>query len=211
METIIYPPRPKGAIPPDELDYYESLGIFCTQPKYNGSRNVIHILPDGQVFCYSRHHRKHLVYEMPEFVKNEIRNLPGLQKGIEVWLDSELLSKTTPTDTKNKIVLFDVLQHDKYLFLSPDQKGRLEILAKICGNPTKLDNMRGMGYTVSDTILMAPTFYINFRAEFDKDRGPEVEGLVLRKINSTLDNFGQKEYEVNWLIRCRKENKNVPF
>jgi len=211
MAKIIYPPRPKGAIPPTELDYYESLGVYCAQPKYNGSRNPIHITPDGQVFCYSRHGRAHRTYEMPESVKREILALPGLQKGIEVWLDAELLSKTTPTDTKHKIVLFDILHYDKYLFLSPNQVGRLELLGKICGNPTELDKMRAMGYVVSENILMSPTFYSGFKEEFLRDRGDEVEGLVLRKMDSPLDNFGQKEYEVNWLIRCRRPHKNYNF
>lgn len=209
--SAIYPPRPKGAIPPSELDYYESLGLYCTQPKYNGSRLPIHITPDGQVFAYSRHGRPHLNYDMPSSIKQEILSLPGLKKGIEVWLDAELLSKTTAADTKNKIVLFDILHYEKYLFLQPDQKGRIELLAQVCGNPTKLDTLRGMGYTVTENILMAPTFYSGFMEEFNKDRGDEVEGLVLRKMNSAIDNFGQKEYEVGWLIRCRRANKNCDF
>lgn len=211
MNNIIYPPRPKGAIPPSELDYYESLGIYGVQPKFNGSRCPIHISADGQVFAYSRHGRAHRNYEMPISVMREILALPGLKKGIEVWLDAELLSKTTAPDTKNKIVLFDVLHYDKYLFLSPDQRGRIKLLTDICGNPTKLDTLRGMAYVISENLLMAPTFYSNFKEEFDKDHGNEVEGLVLRKLNSVIDNFGQKEYLVDWLIRCRRGNKNCDF
>ncbi len=208
---IIFPPRPKGAIPSNELNYYESLGLYCVQPKYNGSRSVIHITPEGEVSIYSRHGRPHLNYEMPRYIANEVLALPGLRKGIEVWLDAELLSKTTAKDTKNKLVLFDVLQYDKYLFLSPDQKGRIDLLAQICGFPQKLDNLRGMGYTISDNLMMAPTFYSDFKKEFDKSYGDEVEGLVLRKLNSTIDNFGQKEYLVTWIIRCRHANKNCDF
>ena len=211
MVNIIYPPRPKGAIPPSELDYYESLGIYGVQPKYNGARNPIHISPDGEVASFSRHGRSHRTYDMPLSVRKEILALPGLKKGIEVWLDGEVLSKTTATDTKHKIVLFDILQYDKYFFSSPNQQGRLELLSSICGNPTQLDSMRGMGYIISENILMAPTFYSGFKAEFEKDRGDEVEGLVLRKLNSTIDNFGQKEYEVSWLIRCRRPHKNYNF
>lgn len=209
--AIIYPPRPRSAIPPNELPYYESLGIYCVQPKYNGARSVIHITSDRQVYIYSRHGRPHRNYTMPASMAKEILALPGLKKGVEVWLDGELLSKTTATDTKNKIVLFDVLHYEKYLFLSPDQVGRIELLANICGGPNKLDSLRGMGYVVSDNLWMAPTFYSNFADEFNKDYGDEVEGLVLRKKNSVIDNFGQKEYEVSWLIRCRRPHKNYQF
>lgn len=208
---MIFPPRPKSAIPPTELPYYESLGLYCVQPKYNGSRSVIHIQPDGNVLIYSRHGRSHLNYQMPINVAEEINALPGLKKGIDIILDGELLSKTTAKDTKHKIVFFDILQYDKYLFLNPKQKARLEMLAEVCGNPTNLDPMRGMGYQISENLMMAPTFYTNFKYEFEKNYGDEVEGLVLRKIDSVLDNFGKKEYEINWLIRCRKPHKNYNF
>lgn len=209
--AIIYPPRPKSAIPPMELPYCESLGIYCVQPKYNGARSVVHITPDGHVAIYSRHGRPHRNYTMPESIRKEILALPGLKKGIEVWLDGELLSKTTATDTKNKIVFFDILYHEKYLFLAPNQKARLELLAETCGRPTSLDLLRGMGYVVSENLLMAPTFYSDFAKEFNKNYGDEVEGLVLRKMDSVIDNFGQKEYEVSWLIRCRRPHKNYQF
>ena len=154
MTNIIFPPRPRGAVPPTELDYYESLGIYCVQPKYNGSRSIIHI-KDDKVEIYSRHGRPHLNYEMSISLINEFLEL-GLKK--EVWLDGELLVKTKAADTKGKIVLFDILFYDKYLFLAPNQMERIEILKEICGKPTVLDNYRGMGYVVSDNILMAPTF-----------------------------------------------------
>lgn len=208
---MIFPPRPKGAIPPTELAYYESLGVYCAQPKYNGSRSIIHITASGVVSIYSRHGRAHLNYQMPASIAEEILALPGLKKGVEVMLDGELLSKTTAKDTKNKIVFFDILQYERYFFLSPDQKSRLEILSTICGNPSTLDPMRGMGYQISDNLLMAPTFTSGFKSEFEKNYGDEVEGLVLRKNNSVIDNFGKKEYEINWLIRCRKPHKNYSF
>lgn len=211
MNEIIFPPRPKGAIPPKELTYYENTHLWCAQPKYNGSRSVILITPERKVFIYSRHGRPHLNYSMPAYMAKEILELPGLKPGIKYWLDGELLNKTTAKDTKCKIVLFDVLQIDKYLFLKPNQLERLELLAKICGNPTQLDSLRGMGYSISDNLLMAPTFYSKFKEEFEKNYGDEVEGLVLRKNDSMLDNFGQKEYEVSWLLRCRKAHKNYSF
>jgi ATP-dependent DNA ligase len=208
---IIYPPRPKGAIPPKELDYYEKTGLWIAQPKYNGARSVILITSEQKVSIISRHGRAHLNYSMPSYIEKEILGLPGLKKGCKYWLDAELLVKTTAKDTKGKIVIFDVLQIDKYLFLNPDQMGRLRLLNEICGNPKKLDPWRGMGYYISENILMSPYFEKNLKAEFNKNYGDEVEGLLLRKKNSVLDNFGQKEYEVGWLLRCRKPHKNYSF
>lgn len=208
---IIYPPRPKGAVPPLELPYFEGQELWCVQPKFNGSRTVIHISPSDIVNAYSRHGRPHLGYEMPLSLKKEILALPGRKAGVEYWLDGELLLKTKALDTKGKLVLFDILQEGRYFFGSPNQVERLEILKRVCGNPTELDPWRKMGYLVSENILMAPTFFSNFKKEFDTDRGEEVEGLVLRKRNSTIDNFGNKEYKVNSIIRCRKEGKHWGF
>jgi ATP-dependent DNA ligase len=211
MAKVIFPPRPKGAIPPSDLDHFEKTGLWVAQPKYNGSRNPIHIEPDGTVSVWSRHGSKHLSYSLPESMKNEILAIPNLKKGVEYWFDSELLNKTSATDTKNKIILFDILQNGKYLFLSPNQMGRLAMLDEICGHPTTLDPWRQMGYQISPNILMAPTFEHELLNHFNEFKCDEVEGLVLRKRNSVLDSFGQKEYEVSWLVRCRRQHKNYNF
>lgn len=211
MTKPIFPPRPKSAIPPSDLKRYEDMGLWVVQPKYNGSRNVIYIEANGEVSVWGRHGSKHLAYSLPASMRAELLALPGLKKGITYILDSELLTKTSAKDTKGKIVLFDVLQVDKYLFMNPNQMGRLDILKEICGNPTELDPWRQMGYVISDNLLMAPTWDKDFTSQFNLDRGEEVEGLVLRKKDSVLDHFGQKEYEVGWVVRCRKPHKNYNF
>jgi ATP-dependent DNA ligase len=210
MSKVIYPPRPKGAIPPKELEYYEGMGSWVAQYKYNGTRNIIHV-ESGVVSMWGRHGKAHKNFSMTASHRDQILALPGLKKDQEYWLDSEVLSKTKAKDTKNKIVLFDILQAGRYLFVSPDQMKRLELLDEVCGKPRQLDSWRGFGYVISDDILMAPIFSENFTARFSDDKGDEVEGLVLRKKDSALDNFGVKEYEVNWLIRCRHQHKNYRF
>ena len=211
MAKVIYPPRPKGAIPPRELDYYEKQGIWCVQYKYNGARCVIHI-EGNDVQMIDRHGSQHRSYTLPKSTRNQFLALPGLDKSKEYWLDGELLIKTSATDTKEKIVLFDVLQAGSYLFLGPNQMGRLALLDEICGKPKQLDTMREMSYVVSEDILMAPTFEKDFTLHFnEKIQYDECEGLVLRRKDSSLDNFGTKEYECSWIVRCRKPHKNYNF
>lgn len=211
MAEAIFPPRPKGAMPPRELDYYEKQGVWCAQYKYNGSRCVIHII-NGTVSIIDRHASKHRSYTMPATMRDQLLALPGLDKNKEYWLDGELLIKTSATDTKEKIVLFDVLQAGNYLFLKPNQMGRLDMLNEICGRPKELDPMRGMGFVISDDLMMAPTFQSDFTAHFnEKIQYDECEGLVLRRKDSALDNFGTKEYECSWIVRCRKPHKNYNF
>lgn len=214
MKTI-YPPRPKGAIPPEQLPNYED-GKWVAQYKYNGARNVIHI-KGNDVSVIGRHGKEHSIYSLTNNTKDELLSLPGLIKGEEYWLDSEVLIKTKAEDTKGKIIIFDVLQAGNYLFMK-GQMDRLSILNKICGNPAKFDPWRSMGLLIdlqngrtSKDVLMAPTFFDNFQQHFKEVEGDEVEGLVLRKKNSTLDNFGTKEYKISWIVRCRREHKNYSF
>ena len=148
---------------------------------------------------------------MPAHMVTQFLSLPGLEPNKEYWLDGELLIKTKATDTKDKIVLFDVLQAGKYLF-GKNQMDRLALLNQICGNPKDFDPQRGMGFLVTADILLAPVFETDFVNRFqEKIEFDECEGLVLRKRNSTLDNFGAKEYEVGWIVRCRKPHKNYRF
>lgn len=209
--SYIFPPRPKGAVPPHELPYFESQGNWCVQPKLKGARCVVAVSPDSFVECYGRHGRNFQVYSMPQSLRNEILSLPGLQKGTSYVFDSELMIKTKAEDTKGKLILFDILQKDNYFFYSLNQQQRLELLDEICGKPRTLDPWRNMVYSVTDNVMMAPVYFSNFKKEFEKDLGEEVEGVVLRKLDSVIDNFGEKEYEVDWMIRCRKPAKHCNF
>jgi hypothetical protein len=214
IDMFLYPPRPKNAIAKSELEYYEKVRddkgnpVWIAQPKYNGSRNLVHITEDRHVKVWSRHGSPHLTYSLPNSVADELLALPGLEKGKEYWLDSELMSKTAAPETKNLIVFFDVLQAGRYMFGRPDQMKRLEILADICGRPIQLDPWRQMGYVISKTLLMAPFFEKDFGTEFERNRGDEVEGLLLRRKDFAIDSFGQSYWETGSLLRCRKPHKN---
>lgn len=211
MASYIYPPRPRASIPPGDLDHYDNTGDWIAQPKYQGTRNLVHI-DKGEVSLWSRHGTPHKAFSLSVSLKNEILALPGLEKGVEYWLDGELLySKTKAIDTKGKIVLFDVLFAGKYLFLAPDQMGRIQMLDDICGNPRTIDPYRQMSYEISESLLMAPYFENKFSEHFRRFNYDEVEGLVLRRKNSGLDNFGRKEYLANWLVRCRRQSKVADF
>lgn len=85
------------------------------------------------------------------------------------------------------------------------------MLGEICNSPKEME-AGGLAKQVSKNIFLAETFDSNFHREFDRfiDRD-EIEGLVLRKKTSFLENRGLREYSVSWQIRCRKPNKNYTF
>jgi hypothetical protein len=187
---------------PTDLPYYESQGEWCAQRKFNGSRNLIHIDQKGQLTVWGRHGKAHQRFVLKNDFRDEILASLALQKGVEYWLDSELMNKQT--DATNEIILYDVLQAGKYFFNAPDQITRLALLQEICQNPQTLEPT-GLALQITPRLWMAETYFENFVERFKESlNNPKLEGLVLRKRKAALDNFGKTEYETGNLIRCRK-------
>ena len=119
------------------------------------------------------------------------------------YLDGELL----PNET---LVLFDVLQSGKYL-IGSTLENRALILSEICGNPTELCDQK-FALQVTSHIWLAQTGDSNFLENFNRFiKNDLIEGLVLKKKGSIMDNWGASEYEVDWQLRCRKPSKNYSF
>ena len=212
MVKPIYPPRPAGKITPIELPKYERRGNWAVQRKFNGQRNVIHIAADGTVTMFGRHGGPHLNFKPSPELLAEFKAL-HLEHGKEYWLDSELLDKKTKDPNyKDRIILFDVLQAGRYLFGGPNQAVRLQMLDAICGHPTQREPFHGIALQVTPHIWLAETFADKFVVHFQEIlKYDEIEGLVLKRMDSVLDNLGTAEYEIAWQIRCRKPHKNYNF
>lgn len=201
---VIYPPRPKSKLHWNDLGYYEKTGKWVVQRKFNGTRNLIHITPEGQLAVFSRYGKEHSAskFVLQRSFREEILSALNLEKGKEYWLDSELMNKQI--DSGKEIIIYDVLQAGRYFFGNPDQMARLEILKGICGDPQQLEP-GGIALQISPRLWMAQTWADHFIDRFNEALGnPRLEGLVLRRMDSSLDNFGDKEYETTNVIRCRK-------
>lgn len=202
---IIYPPRPRGKVPPTMLPKYEQRKQHVAQRKFNGHRNLVHISTKGVVSIYGRHGGGHGSYKMPLFLQKEISGL-NLQRGEEYWLDSELLHPRIP-DT---IVLYDVLQAGSYL-LGVLMEDRLSLLNQICHEPSDHADP-AVALKISEHVWMAETFYGDFRLHFNEFIHLDlIEGLVLKQIGSALSDHGYKQYEVDWQIRCRKPGASYGY
>lgn len=205
---VLYPPHPSSKIPRHRLPLYEASGEWIAQRKFNGTHVVIHVSANRKVGILTRHGSAPKMFSLTGRHQNQILSL-RLEEGKDYWFDGELLDhKTTSRDYKGKIVLFDLLQAGRYLFRSPDQSVRLKMLSDICGNPSSKEPARGIAFKVSDDIWLAECWRSGFEDRFgdflDMD---EIEGLVLRKASSTLENYGQKQYDVPWIVRCRKPDR----
>lgn len=199
---FIYPPRPKGKMLSTDLPFYESTGKWLAQRKFRGSNCVIHISRNSEISIGSRHGKPFARFVLSKNHQEEILSGLNLRHGTEYWLNGELMNKDV--DSTHEIILFDVLAVGRYFFGNPNQEERLEILKDICHNPKNLSASK-IALQVTPKIWMAQVFESNFSQRFEESLPiQQLEGLVLRKRLSSLDNLGHSEYETSNLIRCRK-------
>ena len=203
--NVLFPPHPNTKITPNSLAEYEASGKWVAQRKFNGTHILVNISQDRKVSILTRHGTPPKLFSLSQRHIDQILAL-NLESGKEYWLNGELLDhKTTDKRYKGKLVFFDVLMAGVYLYRNPNQMARLEMLNTICRNPQQLEPANGIALQVSEDIFMAETWTGGFLERFqDHIKTDEIEGLILRKRESSLDNFGRKEYDVNWILRCRK-------
>lgn len=192
----IYPPRPKGKMHPRDLPIYESSGRWVAQRKFGGTRTMVRVGLDGELDFLNRHGSRQERVRPHSGIVESLRGL-RLARGKEHLLDGEMIR-----GEKSTLVLFDLLVLDgAYLFGKPDQLTRLQLLSECCGPGKSSD----LGILVGDGLVVAECWGEGFVARFSESSGmPNVEGLVLRKKSSGLDNYGAAEYETTSQIRCRK-------
>ena len=209
---ILFPPHPENKILPQRLGDYEKSGNWIAQRKFNGTHILLHVSADRQVTILTRHGTPPKLFNLTKSHIEQILSL-NLEPEKEYWLNGELLDhKTKNKNHKSKIILFDVLQAGDYLIMKMNQKDRLDLLAKICRNPTELEPNSGIALQSTPDIWLAESFSNEFEKHFEEfNHLDEIEGLILRKKNSFIDNYGQREYSVNWIIRCRKPHSGGSY
>jgi hypothetical protein len=201
---ILYPPHANIKITPNELFDYEKTGKWIAQRKFNGTNVLLYISHDRKVHMLTRHGTPPKLFSLSNSHINQILSL-NLDSDKDYWLNGELLDHKTKSEYyKKKIILFDVLHAGRYLIKNPNQEQRLQILSDICHNPIKNEE-NGIALEATPDIWMAESWKENFKNHFDEYiHLDEIEGLILRKKDSFINNFGQKSYDVSWIIKCRK-------
>lgn len=201
---VLFPPHPNIRIPAHKLPEYEKSGKWLAQRKFNGTNVVIYISSERKVGILTRHGTCPKLFNLSKSHIEQILSL-NLEKGKDYWFNGELLDhKTKSQYYKKKIILFDVLHAGRYLINSLNQSERLQLLDSICNKPTILEK-NGIALQVTNEIWMAENWQENFESHYKEflDRD-EIEGLILRKKDSVISNFGQKEHDVSWIVKCRK-------
>lgn len=202
---ILYPPHPSLKISCHNLDKYEKTNNWIAQRKFNGTNVLINISPDKKIGILTRHGHAPKNFSLSEDHAKQLLGL-NLENGKEYWFNGELLdSKTKSKEYKEKIILFDVLQAGEYFIRKPNQVDRLKILSEICRNPSELEPNKGIALKVTENIWMAENWEKDFVKHYEEFLNlDEIEGLILRKKDSFLTDFGSKKYDVSWILKCRK-------
>jgi len=201
----LYPPHPDSKITYSQLSSYEKSGKWLAQRKFNGTNILIYISKDRKISIFTRHGTPPKLFNLTKSHIEQILSL-NLEEGKDYWLNGELLDHKTKNKLyKGKIILFDVLHAGQYLIKKLNQIQRLKLLEEICKSPIELEPNKGIALKVTQDIWMAEYWSENFEKHFKEFlKLDEIEGLILRKSDSFIDNFGQKKYDVSWIVRCRK-------
>lgn len=201
---ILFPPHPNIKIPEIKLDEYEKSNKWVAQRKFNGTNILINISPERNFKLLTRHGSAPKLFSLNKSIKEQLLSL-NLEKGKEYWFNGELLDHKTKSDYyKKRIILFDILHAGKYLINSLNQIQRLNLLNEICNTPSELES-KGLALKVTENIWMAENWECNFKHHYQEFINlDEIEGLILRKKDSVIDNFGQKKYDASWIVKCRK-------
>lgn len=209
---VLYPPHPNLKISRGYLDTYEKEDQWVAQRKFNGTHVVIHISKDREFSILTRHGTAPKLFKLSKHHIDQFKSL-NLEEGKAYWLDGELLDhKTKNPFYKEKIILFDILFAGESLSFKLNQEQRLDLLSEICRHPNVQEPENKIALLVTNDIWMAESFQNDFTRHFDEFiHLDEIEGLVLRKKNSFIENEGTREYDVPWIVKCRKPHSGKTY
>lgn len=205
----IYPPRPAGAIPPHHVDRYPG---WIAQYKFNGTRNVVFMFPDGHIEMFNRHKQWNKAYKPTEDMVLAFHAL-NLPKGKFHVFDGELMHSKT-RGIKDRFILFDILVFNGEYLLGTRYIDRYRMLEALLGTPTEFEAETGnkIAYRVNNNIWFSKIYTKDLKERFKKlIHMDEVEGLVLKDPNGRLTFGLQEENNGSWMIRVRKPHKNYAF
>jgi hypothetical protein len=187
--SYLYPPRPEAAVPLVMLPYYEERG-YIAQIKKNGTQNVLAVSPDREIIAMTRHKTEHKMWQPDEITAHAFNTLTG---GWYVFV-SELLHNKVAIGPKHTNYINDILVADGEYLVGTTFQARQDLLR--CLFPDAVPHISG-GYLVIDEITWLAT---NYRSNFSKitRKGPEDEGLVLKKSSAKLAICLKPNSNVNW-------------
>lgn len=204
----IYPPRPKNAIPDDELDSWDNRTLIA-QPKLNGSNCVIFTNGDKSMIM-NRHNQRLTNFRLTDV---EIRDI---YRGSGEWtvINGEYMNKSKSDENRqvfnHKFVIFDILTLDGDYMVGKTFEDRIILLDELYG---KVDSDKDYLYGISDNIYRVKSYDSGFKNLFDKLtlNNQVIEGLVMKRKNAKLEIGTSELNNIRSQIKCRVSTKNYKY
>lgn len=203
----IFPPRPRNAISPEDLNFWDNGSLIC-QPKLNGSNSLI--FTNGvKVIVMNRHNQRLTNVRVDE---SEIINL---YRGTGGWmiLNCEYLNKSKMDETKqpfnHKFVIFDILCYDGDYLVGKTFEERVNLLDVLYD---KNESGKEYLYSISTNVYRVKSYRNGFKDFFDKFTPIDmIEGVVLKRANARLEVGASDQNNVKSQIKCRKPTLNYKY
>jgi len=201
----IYPPRPKNAVSPEDLDFWDNNSLIG-QPKLNGSNCLIFTNGDSH-FIMNRHKQRLSGFKLSDQIKD-------IYKGDD-WmiLNGEYMNKSKSDENNevfnHKFVIFDILAYNGEYLVGSTFSERIELLDNLYGVD---DSEKDYLYKISDNFYRVKSYNTGFKKIFD-DLTPidMIEGLVMKRKNAKLEIGATELNNVKSQLKCRKATKNYKY
>ena len=203
----IFPPRPKNAISPDDLNFWDNGTLIC-QPKLNGSNCLI--FTNGQkIMVMNRHNQRLTNFQLSDA---EVKNL---YRGNGGWmiLNGEYLNKSKSDETgqafNHKFVIFDILCYDGDYLVGKTFEERVNLLDTLYDC---IESEKDYLYSISTNVYRVKSYRDGFKSFFDKYTPIDMfEGVVLKRANARLELGATEQNNIKSQLKSRKATRNYKY
>jgi ATP-dependent DNA ligase len=200
----IYPPRPRNAISPEDLTFWDNRTLIG-QPKINGSNCVI--FTNGiKTFVMNRHNERLTNFNITQ---DELKGIFKCQEGEWMVINGEYLNKSKQDERgvvfNHKLIIFDILVYKSEYLVGQTFEERIALLDEIFG--TK-DSEKSYLYSISENIYRVKSYYTGFKTMFDElTKIDVIEGWVLKRENARLEIGNTENNNTKSQLKARKPTK----
>lgn len=203
----VYPPRPKNAVSPDDLNFWDS-GSLIAQPKLNGSNTVI--FTNGEdLLVMNRHGQRLTNFNLSKAELSEI------YRGDGEWMviNGEYMNKSQSDENKkvfnHKLVIFDILVYNGEYLLGSTFEDRVSLLDDVYGvNESEKDYL----YSITENVYRVKSYKTGFNDLYNSLIEIDmIEGLVMKRRNAKLEIGNTELNNVKSQLKCRKPTKNYKY
>jgi len=204
----IFPPRPKNAISPEDLSFWDNRTLIG-QPKMNGS-NCLLFTNGIKTFAMNRHGERLTNFNITQ---DELKGIFKCQEGEWMVINGEYLNKSKQDERgvvfNHKLIIFDILVYKSEYLVGKTFEERILLLDEIYGTN---DSEKSYLYSISDNIYRVKSYLTGFKAMFDElTKIDMIEGWVLKRKSAKLEIGNTENNNTKSQLKARKPTKMYKY